>query len=204
VLDHIDDTAPAAALVLHWCPHPCWPVSHNLRCALALLRAGASAVLLARSGAGRSYRHVVFPSDLSASSLACLQRAVRMLPQARITLLHACRVSGEGSMRMAGVGDAALEDCRRRAERRARSACSGFAARAAPGDPRRLATRVLLLRQPWAAAVAAHAALARADLLVLGLAGGGPLASWRCKAAMRRLLRRTDCDLLLLAAEHAD
>lgn len=194
---------PAGAVVLRWHAHPCWPVRHNLRQALALLRGGASAVLLVRGEARRAYRHAVFPSDLSPASLAFLRRAMDMLPQAGFTLLHACRVGGEGMMRTAGVGDDTLEACRRRTERAARAACARFAAQAAPGDPRRLLARVLLLRQPCSAAIAAHAAMMRADLLVLDDAGSGLHEGWRRQGAVRALLRRTDCDLLLLGGGHA-
>lgn len=120
----------------------------------------------------------------------------------RFTLLHTCRVSGEGSMRTAGVGDAVLDACRRRTEGAARAAGCRFAAQL-PDAARRLALRVSLLREPWAVAVAAHAATIGAEVLVLADAGGGWWQDRRRRADLCVLLRRTDCDLLLLPHAYA-
>jgi hypothetical protein len=181
--DHSD------AVLLHWSDHPCWPLRHNAGRALAQLRSGARAVLLVRDSRQRSYGHALFPTDLSPASLAGLRRAIRTLPCMRFTLLHGYRVSGEGSMRAAGVGDSALDACRRSSERAARAAAGRFAALVAPCETRVV---VLPLRRPWVDAVAAHAAMARADLVVLLEQRGG------FRKDLRTLLRRTDCDLLLL------
>lgn len=191
---------PAAGemLVLHWQAHPCWPVRHNAGRALAALRAGAPAVLLARAGRQRPWRregHALFPTDLSPSSLDSLRLAIRSLPSMRFTLLHGCRVSGEGSMRAAGVGEDTLDACRRRREAAARAAGFRFAAQLRPCEVRPV---LALLRQPWHAAIAAHAAMARPDVLVLAEAEGGPFAPWRWRTHLRALLARTECDLLLL------
>jgi hypothetical protein len=187
-----------AMLVLHWQAHPFWPVRHNAGRALAALRTGARAVLLARAGRQRPYRehgHALFPTDLSPSSLDSLRLAIRTLPPMRFTLLHGCRVNGEGSMRTAGVGDDTLEACRRRSEEAARTAGWRFAAQLRPCEVRPV---LAPLRQPWHAVVAAHAAMARPDVLVLADAGGGPWAAWRWRADLRALLARAECDLLLL------
>lgn len=185
-------------LVLQWQAHPCWPVRHNAARALAALRAGARGVLLARAGRRRPHRHerhALFPSDLSPASLDSLRLAIRSLPPMRFTLLHGCRVSGEGSMRAADVGEDTLDACRRRSEGAARAAGWRFAAQLRPCEVRPV---LALLRQPWHAAVAAHAAMARPDVLVLAEAGAGPFAAWRWRAQLRALLARTECDLLLL------
>lgn len=192
-----DGMASAGTVVLDWHAHPYCPVSLNARRALRLLRSAGRAVWLAREGRQRGCRHALFPTDLSPSSLASLRQAVRMLPRMRFTVLHGCRVSGEGSMRAAGVGDAVLDACRRRTEGAARAAGYRFAAQL-PGAARRLTVRVLLLREPWAVAVAAHAAMIHADLLVLADARGGWWEDRRRHADLCMLLRRTDCDLLLL------
>ncbi|MFN3792840.1 hypothetical protein [Massilia sp.] len=185
-------------LVLHWQAHPCWPVRHNAGRALRALRGGARAVLLVRAGRERPYRrdgHALFPSDLSPASLDSLRRAIGTLPPMRFTLLHGCRVSGEGSMRAAGVGEAALDACRRRSEAAARAAGLRFAAQAEGCEVRPL---LALQRQPWHAVVAEHAAMARPDVLVLSETASGPWAAWRWRARLRALLARTECDLLLL------
>lgn len=190
--------------VLHWQAHPCWPVRHNAGRALAALRAGAGAVLLVRAGRQSLERHdghALFPTDLAPSSLDSLRLAMRTLPRMRFTLLHGCRVGGAGSMRMAGVGDATLDACRRRSEGAARAALWRFAAQLPAREVRPV---LMVLREPWHAAVAAHAAMARPDLLVLADGGGGPWAAWRWRARLRALLARTECDLLLLPPARAD
>lgn len=190
--------------VLHWQAHPLWPVRHNAARALAALRAGAGAVLLVR--AGRQYQsrqdgHALFPTDLSPSSLESARLAIRTLPRMRFTLLHGCRVRGEGGMRMAGVGAATLDACRRSSEGAARAALWRFAAQL---RARQVRPVLMVLRQPWIAAVAAHAAMTRPDVLVLADGGGGPWAAWRRRAGLRALLARTECDLLLLPRAGAD
>ncbi|RZA34202.1 MAG: hypothetical protein EOP92_16890 [Lysobacteraceae bacterium] len=195
--------APGPMLVLEWQAHPIWPVRHNAARALAALHAGARAVLLARPGRQRPWAfdgHALFPSDLSPSSLASLRLAIRTLPPMRFTLLHGCRIRGEGSMRSAGIGDATLDACRRSTEAAARAAGLRFAAQLRSCD---LRPALALLRQPWHAAVAAHAAMARPDVLVLADASGGPWARWRWRADLRALLARTECDLLLLPRANA-
>ena len=147
-----------------------------------------------------AYRHALYPTDFSAASLDSLRRVIGTLPRMRYTLLHACRVAGEGSMRMAGVSDAVREGCRRRAERTARAAGHRFMAQLPPCDVR----LVLVSGRPWTAAVAAHAALARPDLLVLDGIRGGILDRWRWSARLRALSRQTGCDLLLLPHARAD
>lgn len=189
-------------VVLDWHAHPYWPVSLNARRALRLLRSAGRAVWLAREGRQHGCRHALFPTDLSPSSLAGLRQAVRMLPRMRFTLLHCCRVSGEGSMRSAGVADPVLDACRRRTEAAARAAGYRFAAQL-PDAARQLTVRVLLLREPRAVAVAAHAAMIHADVLVLADARAGWWEERRRHAGLCALLRRMDCELLLLPHAHA-
>lgn len=192
--------APASPLVLEWEQRPRQSELHNLRRAQGALRATRSPVLLLRRLRPHShpYRHALFPTDLSAASLAQLQLAVRALPQAAFTLLHAVRASGDGYLQAAGVGEEAVEGCRLGAERRARAAGRRFVAQAGPSD---LRLAVLALRQPWALAVAGHAGQVEADLLVLGGTGGGWWTAQQRQARLCALLSHTDCDVLLLPAQ---
>ncbi|MCC2973707.1 hypothetical protein [Massilia sp. IC2-476] len=192
--------AAADILALGWRAHRCWPAWRNMRRALAALREGGRAVLLVRAAAARPYGNALFPTDLSPASLESLRCALATLPRMRFTLLHVCRIAGEGHMRAADVGDAALDECRRRVARRARAAGQRFVAQA-PSCDARLVLRVA--RQPWAVTVAAHAAAAAPDVLVLAGVGGGLLEDWRRRADLCTLLRRTTCDLLLLPRAHA-
>ncbi len=182
-------------IVLGWQGRRWRPAAHNLGLALALLRGGAQAVLLVRGAPQQDYRHALYPTDFSRASLDRLRQATRALPHMRLTLLHLCRICGDGQLQAAGVSAATLEACRRRAERSARAAGYRFAAGAACES--RLA--VLLLRQPWALAVAGYANMVRPDVLVLA---GEAAGRWRGavrRAALRAVLARTDCDVLLLA-----
>ena len=164
-----------------------------------MLRGGAHAVLLVRGAHRQAYRHALYPTDYSAASLDCLRQALRVLPRMRLTLLHLCRVYGEGQLQAAGVSVDTLDACRRGAEGAARAAGYRFAARAACES--RLA--VLVLRQPWMLAVAGYANMVRPDVLVLP---GEPAGRWRgamWRAALRAVLARTDCDVLLLSSPKA-
>ncbi len=198
------DVMPRAALpgilVLGWRKHPCWEAGHNARRALAALCEEDRAVLLVRARAPRPYGSALFPTDLSPASLESLRRAIGTLPRMRFTLLHSCRIAGEGSMRTAGIEDATLDDCRRRVERRARAAGQRFMAQLPPIDARLV---VQVTRQPWPVAVSAHARAAPPDVLVLADVRGGCVERWRWRADLGMLLRRTACDILLLPHAHA-
>lgn len=190
--------APVNPMVLEWERRPRHAVLHNLRRAQGALRATRSPVLLLRGARPHAYRHALFPTDLSAASLAQLRLAVRALPHAAFTLLHPVRASGDGYLQVAGVGEEAVEGCRLGAERRARAAGRRFVAQAGPSD---LRLAVLALRQPWALAVAGHAGQVEADLLVLGGTGGGWWTAQQRQARLCALLSHTDCDVLLLPAQ---
>lgn len=182
-------------VVVGWQARRWRPAAFNLGRALAALRGGAQAVLLVRGTGQRAYRHALYPTDFSSASLDGLRQALRVLPRMRLTLLHLCRMCGERRLQAAGVSVDTLDACRRRAEGAARAAGVRFAARAACES--RLA--LLMLRQPRTLALAGYANMVRPDVLVLP---AGPAGRWRgamWRAALRTVLARTDCDVLLLA-----
>lgn len=186
-------------IVLGWEARRWWPAAYNLGRALAALRGGAHAVLLVRGTQQQAYRRALYPTDYSAASLDGLQQAMRALPRMRLTLLHLCRICGEGQLQAAGVSADTLDACRRRAEGAARADGYRFAARAACES--RMA--VLLLRQPWTHAVAGYANMARPDVLVLPGEAPGRWRGLMWRAALRTVLARTDCDVLLLSSRKA-
>ncbi len=88
-------------IVLGWQGRRWWPAAHNLGRALALLRGGAQAVLLVRGAPQQEYRRALYPTDFSRASLDRLRQAKRALPQMRLTLLHPCRICGDGQLQAA-------------------------------------------------------------------------------------------------------
>lgn len=187
--------APERMVLLDWEHRPCESALHNLRRARTALRARQGPVLLRRRPSLPARPHALFPGDFSPSSLARLDLAMRTLPHARFTLLHACRACGDGYLQAAGVAEDAVEACRRGAERRARQAARHVARQASHAG---LRFAVEALRAPWADAVARHAWRAEADLLVLAGSGGGWLTRRLYQARLCALLSQTGCDVLLL------
>ncbi|SFD21979.1 hypothetical protein [Massilia yuzhufengensis] len=185
----------AAALAVPAGPsRPWWHAFHHLALARTLLRAPRQPVLLLRATAQRPYRRALFALPAGPHAAALLRQALHTLPQAHFTVLAACRVGGEGSMRAAGVGAETLDACRRSAERATRARVRAVVAQAG-GAGHRLS--VVLARLPVAAAIGAHAVRAAPDLLVMEAAPTSWWGRWCWLARVRAAMAATDCDLLL-------
>ena len=159
-----------------------------------LLRTCRRPVLVVQRQAKREYKRVIAAMDYSPNALQALAVAMRIAPQAQITLVHVFSAPFEGKLRYAGVDDDILRDYIARARRDALAQMSAFLAQA-PGDASRLSravlhghpTRVLLDR----------AKLARADLLVVGKHGRSAAAELFLGSVTRHILSGAKCDVLV-------
>ena len=185
-------------LVLGWCEHRLLPQAANLRRQRYLARHSGAPVLLVRQAPPPSCRHVLFPTDFSAHSLAGLGAALAVLPLARFTLLHSARMPGEAQMRIADVSDSSIDACRHALETQARSRFARVAAASGP-HARRLS--LVILREPLVHAVARYAATVRIDVIAVAGPPGGVVDSWLWKGTVRNILKRTSCDLLLVGGD---
>lgn len=159
-----------------------------------LLRTCRRPVLVVQRQAKREYKRVIAAMDYSPNALQALAVAMRIAPQAQITLVHVFSAPFEGKLRYAGVDDDILRDYIAGARRDALAQMSAFLAQA-PGDACRLShavlhghpTRVLLDR----------AKLARADLLVVGKHGRSAAAELFLGSVTRHILSGAKCDVLV-------
>lgn len=159
-----------------------------------LLRTCRRPVLVVQRQAKREYKRVIAAMDYSPNALQALAVAMRIAPQAQITLVHVFSAPFEGKLRYAGVDDDILRDYIAGARRDALAQMSAFLAQA-PGDASRLSravlhghpTRVLLDR----------AKLARADLLVVGKHGRSAAAELFLGSVTRHILSGAKCDVLV-------
>lgn len=159
-----------------------------------LLRTCRRPVLVVQRQVKREYKRVIAAMDYSPNALQALAVAMRIAPQAQITLVHVFSAPFEGKLRYAGVDDEILRDYIARARRDALAQMSAFLAQA-PGDASRLSravlhghpTRVLLDR----------AKLARADLIVVGKHGRSAAAELFLGSVTRHILSGAKCDVLV-------
>ena len=80
-----------------------------------LLRKSVRPLLVVKQDAGRAYRRVLVPVDFSPYSVAALQAALALAPQAAVEVFHVFDTSYEGKLRLAGVGDSDIIEHRVRA-----------------------------------------------------------------------------------------
>lgn len=189
--------APNAPVVLGWHEQRLRAEAANLArlCTLACQCAGP--VLLVRDSPLRPSRHALFATDFSDASLASLGVALAALPAARFTLLYEARVPGEAHMRTAGVSHRSIDACRHALEARARAGLARFAARLGPQSAR---LSLVTLREPQGRAIVRHAAAVRPDVIVLSDGPRGIIDGWLWQGSVCAILRRTACDVLMLAS----
>ena len=81
-------------IVIGWQSHPWWPVLHNFNLIHGISRSSLKPVLLVRREPRKSYSHAVFLWDESSALPDMLEVMARLLPYARITIVHAYHLPG--------------------------------------------------------------------------------------------------------------
>lgn len=159
----------------------------------ALIRAAAAPLLTVRNHAGDPYRRLMIPVNFSDVAMTAALTALRMFPDAQVTLLHAYRVAFGGSM---------VSESGHRAEAlaEAEAARDDFLARLDAATGQAGAVGVVMAYGEAERVVADYVADERPDLVVLGAEPReGPLAGMLHGAA-ERLLMAARTDVLVIPA----
>jgi nucleotide-binding universal stress UspA family protein len=160
-----------------------------------VVREAAGPVLVVRAEPRGAYENVLVGVDLESGCGALLREVGRLVPQARLTALHAYRVPFEGALRRAGVRDDEVE---RHRGATLKAALDGIAALAAeaPG----IAPRVTAAseRGDPARLLVDYGSRIRADVIAVARRGRRALAAFVLGSVARRVVADADRDVLVL------
>jgi nucleotide-binding universal stress UspA family protein len=160
-----------------------------------LLQKGRGAMLVVKEAARHAYRHVVVPIDFSADSILALEAALRLAPDATITLVHAYDVVFEGMLWRGDVPKSTVENFRREARSDALSRLNGVAT--SVGLQERRFEKVVTRGYPPRVILAA-AQRKKADLIAIGKQGRSMLGRLLVGSVTRHVLGECRCDVLVV------
>jgi nucleotide-binding universal stress UspA family protein len=143
------------------------------------------------------YRRVLVPVDFSAPSRRAAEIALRIAPQADITLLHAFEVPFEGKLRFAGVSDETIHAYRTEADQQAGRAMQRFVS--ALGADGRVSHLVEFGYAPTV--IREQAEEIEPDLIVMGKHGQSELEDLLFGSVTKHVLREAGCDVLVVSPE---
>lgn len=160
-----------------------------------LLRMCTRPVLVIKRPPETSYRRALVPVDFSPHSIAALNTAMRVAPNADIMVVHASAVPFEGMLRQGGVLDDEIERFRGQAQQEAMSRISSLIDEVAEGS-RRLFRFVEL--EDAARLILAKEESFGADLIVMGKHGKNVVEEMLLGSVTRRILSDSKCDVLIV------
>jgi nucleotide-binding universal stress UspA family protein len=156
----------------------------------ALARENIAPVLIVKRPARDPYDSAVVGTNFSKGSRAAIQATLQLLPQAKVTALHAYRPPLEG------FGGVQITD--QAAHGRLLNECTRFVADAAPAARREIRCLAelgfpeTLLKQ--------YVLDRKVDLMVVGTEVRNPMAAFLLGSTSRSLILSSPCDLLLVPA----
>jgi nucleotide-binding universal stress UspA family protein len=152
-------------------------------------------VLMARRSGHEPYRRVLVPVDFSPWSLAAIDLAVRVAPNASLVLMHAVDLPFAGKLRFAGVDDSSIARYRDNARLEAWTQLRELSARAGLASERiRHATPAGA--DPWMLIVQQEQEF-DCDLIVIGKHGRSPLGDLLLGSTTRMVLLESSADVLV-------
>ena len=146
------------------------------------------------------YRRVLVPMDFSRHSLASLRMAMKIAPEAEITVLHAFDAPFEGKLWLAGVSDEQIHRYRLQAQQQALARIDGLLRES--GDPYRCSRSVE--HGDAAPLILAREAELGADLIVIGKHGQPVLEELLIGSVTRHVLSDSKCDVLVVHEHPGD
>lgn len=155
-----------------------------------LVRDAVMPVLVVKARARRAYEDVIVAVDFSKASRLALARALHLLPEARITLLHCYEAPASGFV------DPGTAD--RAARTAAEDACAAFLKDSGLPPDRLARLPVLLERGSLDGVVQAYAMDKPLDLLVIGSQGRNAVARFILGSTAELLLSAAPCDVLVV------
>lgn len=162
-----------------------------------LLRKAGGPVLVVRREPAGPWRRVLVPVDFSAYAPAAVALAMRVAPDAELTLVHAYDTPFEGKMFIAGVPQDRIQAHRADIHHRAYSQMTALLDGFGPGVKR---APPVIVRDDPARLVLETERATQADLIVIGRQGRGMLDEVLLGSVARHVLGDAQCDVLVATA----
>jgi nucleotide-binding universal stress UspA family protein len=147
-------------------------------------------VLVVKNRADRAYDHIVVASDFSPSSALAFRQALRLFPDARMTLLHAYRVPFEGFIGKEAHRGEVLGEAERQ--------CAAFLADIPIEEERRDRLECLIEYGSPDELIGAYVWDNEVDLAVVGTHGSSGAFDILIGSTAERLLESLPCDVLVV------
>ena len=160
-----------------------------------VVREAEGPVLVVRTEPREAYRNVLVGVDLETSCGALLRDAAGLVPQARITALHAYQVPFEGALRRAGVREEEIERHRASALKEALDGIGALGHEAVGGARQLIAAGE---RGEPARLLVQHARRIDADLIAVARRSRSRLQAMLIGSVARRVVADADRDVLVL------
>ncbi|BAN35804.1 hypothetical protein SCD_n01993 [Sulfuricella denitrificans skB26] len=160
------------------------------------LRKLSCPVLIVRREPRGPYRNVLVPVDFSEPSRRAVQMALRIAPQADITLLHVFEVPFEGNLHFAGVSDENIRSYRILAREQANSAMRQFVFELESDDDR-VSHTVEFGNAPGV--IREKAETIAPDLIVMGKHGQSEWEDMLFGSVTKHVLSEAGCDVLVVS-----
>ncbi len=162
-----------------------------------LLRKLSRPVLIVKREPQGPYQRVLMPVDFSESSRRAAEMALRIAPQASITLLHVFEVPFEGRMHYAGVDEETILSCRAEAREQANRAMQQFVSALEADD--RVSHLVEFGYAPTV--ILEKAEILEPDLIAMGKHGQSGWEDLLPGSVTRQVVREAVCDVLVVSPE---
>ena len=160
-----------------------------------LLGGSQQPMLVVRQPARDPYRRVLVPVDFSPCSAAAVEAAMKLAPQAEITLLHVSALPFESKLRFAGISEAEVTEyrltCRLEAEREMES----FMQRLSP-QMQQLASRLEYGNAPEI--ILEMADRVASDLIVMGRYGKSGIGQMLLGSVTEYVATTSDRDIMVV------
>ena len=160
-----------------------------------LLRKTRHPILLVREAPHQAYSTVLVPVDFSAWSAHGIELALRVSPQAKILLLHACELPFEGKMRYAGIEEDTLRQHRETIHREALARLHQVATDAGLTPAQ---WRPLVVQGDPTDCILEQEEVQGADLIVMGKHGMGMTEELLLGSVTKHVLSQAHADVLVV------
>ena len=148
-------------------------------------------VLVVKQPAKAPYRNVLAATDFSQHSLAAIQAARAIAPDATVTVIHAFEAPFEGKLQHAGVSREAINRCRNQAQREVEKTARGFAERADLDEP------CIVVHGHPVRVIREYAERIHPDLISVGKHGQSAIEELLIGSVSEHVLVNAGCDVLV-------
>jgi nucleotide-binding universal stress UspA family protein len=161
-----------------------------------MLGAGRQPMLVVRQPANEPYRKVLVPIDFSPCSAAAVEAAIRLAPDAEITLLHVHALPFESKLRFAGISDKDMAEYRTAGQRQAEKELADFLQKL-DLQARRVTSRLAVGHPPEV--ILETIDHERCDLVVMGRYGKSGPSEILLGSVTEYVATVGDCDIMVVS-----